>query len=304
MLNISFLLLLLVATAPVLPQTVPPRSVVINEILFNPKGSSSDYVELYNRSDSLVDLSRLFLTNRTSSGSYGVLKKLSDTTRYLLPGRYVVFTEDAAGLSQQYFVQNPRAVLEVSSLPAYSNSEGTVALLDSAKNVVDEVHYREDWQYALLADADGVALERIDPEGVSMEKSNWRSAASDVGYGTPSYQNSQYGLFQNRIANIAVTPRIFSPDGDGVDDAATIKYVFTQGSAVANVFIYDATGRQVRHLVKNGTIGTAGIFVWDGLDEKGQRLPIGQYIIYSEVFTLEGKKQHFKNVIVLARRLN
>jgi len=40
------------------------------------------------------------------------------------------------------------------------------------------------------------------------------------------------------------------------------------------------------------------------LDEKGQRLLIGNYIVYTELFNLHGKKKQFKNVAVLARRLN
>jgi len=229
---------------------------------------------------------------------------LSDTTRYLPTKNYVVFIEDAHDLAQHYFVKAPDAVIEISSMPSYPNTEGTVVLMDSAKNVLDEVHYQEDWQFELLADAEGVALERIDPDGTSNKKRNWRSAASDAGYGTPGYQNSQYKLFQNLIATITISPKVFSPDGDGVDDAATIEYNGLEDGAVANLFIYDASGRKVRHLAKNAVLGTSGKFRWDGLDEKGQQLPIGQYIIYTELFTLQGKKQQFKNVIVLARRLN
>lgn len=286
-----------------LAQAVPLHAVVINEILFNPKGSSSDYIEVYNRSDSLIDLHTLFLTNKTSAGAYGVLKKLSDTTRYLAPGGYVVFTEDAAGLARQYFVKVPDAVVEVAALPSYPNVTGTVVLVDTANNVIDEVTYSEDWQFELLADAEGVALERIDPNGVSNSKSNWRSAASDAGYGTPGYQNSNFELFQNLILHLAVAPKIFSPDGDGVNDAATLTYAVSESGFVANVFIYDVSGHQVRHLAKNAVLGTSGKFVWDGLDEKGQRLPVGQYIIYTELFNLQGKKKRFKNVVVLARRL-
>lgn len=176
-------------------QTIPLRHVVINEILFDPKPGSFDYIELYNRRDSLIDISTLALTNRTSSGNYGVLKKLSDTARYLLPGAYVVFTEDAADLALRYFIKAPDAVIEVASLPSYPNAEGTVVLMDTAGNRIDEMPYNEKWHFELLADAEGVALERIDPDRLSNEKNNWRSAASDAGYGTPGYQNSNYKLF-------------------------------------------------------------------------------------------------------------
>ena len=72
---------------------------------------------------------------------------------------------------------------------------------------------------------------------------------------------------------------------------------------MANVFIYNTAGRQVRHLVKGALLGNAGTFTWNGLDENGQPLPIGQYILYTEVFNLQGTRQRFKNIVVLARRL-
>lgn len=304
MIRTAFCLLSVLSTALATAQTPDPRPVVINEILFNPKPAGSDYVELYNRSDSPIDISTLVLTNRTGSGAYGVLKKLWDTTRYLLPGAYVVFTEDAEALARQYFIKNPDAVLAVASLPSYPNTEGTVVLLDTAATRLDEVRYNEDWHVELIDDAEGVALERIDPDVALNDKEAWRSAASDAGYGTPGYQNSQYKLFQNPMLNITITPKIFSPDGDGQDDVATITYTVAESGFVGNVFIYDASGRQVRHLVTNAVLGSAGRFIWNGLDENGQRLPVGRYVIYAEVFNLQGKKQQFKKAIVLASRLN
>jgi hypothetical protein len=38
------------------------------------------------------------------------------------------------------------------------------------------------------------------------------------------------------------------------------------------------------------------------LGEKFQKLPVGIYVIYTEVFNLAGKKKQFKKTIVLARR--
>jgi flagellar hook assembly protein FlgD len=73
---------------------------------------------------------------------------------------------------------------------------------------------------------------------------------------------------------------------------------------VANITIFDAAGRLVRHLVKNNTLGLIGGWNWDGLNEKGAKLSIGTYIIFTELFNLDGKKERFKNTIVLARRLN
>ena len=101
---------------------------------------------------------------------------------------------------------------------------------------------------------------------------------------------------------ITVTPDIVSPDNDGTDDFATISYVFPEPGYVSTITIFDAAGRPVRYLQRNALNGLKGYYRWDGLGEKNQKLPVGIYIIYTEVFNLQGKTKKFKNVIVLARR--
>ena len=286
------------------PADAVAQDVVINEILFNPKPNGSDYVEFYNRSNKVVDASKLFITNRNSSGVLGTLKKLSETPVYIFPGSYIVVTEDATSLATNYVVKDPAAVITVSPLPSLPDNEGTVVLLNAQGAVVDEVHYLDDWHFGLLADDEGVSLERIDPDGPSGTKNNWHSAASTAGFGTPGYQNSQYKRVDTTKSKVEITPTVFSPDNDGFNDIATISFAIDGPGYVANVTIYDAAGRLVRRLVKNETLAEKGSWTWDGLGENGQRLPIGMYIIYSEFFNLQGKKQHFKNTVVLARRLN
>ena len=73
---------------------------------------------------------------------------------------------------------------------------------------------------------------------------------------------------------------------------------------MANITIFDGRGRPVRNLVQNGILGLSGYLNWDGLDEKGKKLPVGTYVIFTEIFNLQGKKERFKNTVVLARRLN
>ena len=115
---------------------------------------------------------------------------------------------------------------------------------------------------------------------------------------------SQYKLSQSINATIEISPKVFSPDNDGRDDIATIQYQITEPGYVANITIFDAAGRPVRNLVRNGTLGLTGYWNWDGLDAKGLKLPVGAYIIFTEIFNLQGKKDTFKNAVVLARKLN
>jgi hypothetical protein len=287
-----------------LPQTPGAHGIVINEILFNPRPNEYDYVELYNRSNKVIDVASLYIANRKDTSATSSLKKLSEEPHYIFPGDYLVITEDASSLQKAYLVKNAAAVLTLSSLPSFPDDKGSIVLLNGEGDVVDEVAYAKDWHFGLIADDDGIALERVDPDAESQNKDNWHSAASTAGYGTPTYKNSQYKLADQVNATIETTPKIFSPDNDGYEDLMTINYQLSETGYVANVLIFDASGRLVRSLVKNGLLGLKGIWKWDGLDEKKQRLPIGSYIIFTELFNLQGKKRQFKNVVVLARRLN
>ncbi len=287
-----------------LPVDAALTEMVINEILFNPKSGASDYVEFYNRSNKIFDANKLYIANRNSSGAINSPKLISTIPYYVFPGDYIVVTEDAVNLPLNYMVQNPDAVFVVSSMPSFPDDQGDVILLNLQGAVVDEVKYKDDWQFALIANPDGVSLERIDPDGASQEATNWHSAASTAGFGTPTYKNSQYKLLQSINATIEVTPKVFSPDNDGRDDIATIQYKTTEPGYVANITIYDANGRPVRNLVKNATLGLQGYWLWDGLDDKKLKLPVGTYIVFTEIFNLNGKKEIFKNVVVLARQLN
>lgn len=276
---------------------------IVNEILFNPRSNGFDYVEFYNNSHKILDASKLFIANRNSSGAISSVKPLNTDPFYIFPGDYIATTEDANSLAINYLVKNPEQILTISSLPSFPDDAGDVVALNFQGAVVDEVAYKADWHFKLIDNAEGVSLERIDPSGPSTDKTNWHSAASTAGYGTPGYKNSQYKLLTAVDAALTVSPKIFSPDNDGRDDIATLQYQVTEPGYVANVTIFDAAGRAVRNLVRNGTLGLKGSWNWDGLGDKGQQLSIGTYIIFTEIFNLQGKKQKFSNTIVLARKL-
>ena len=276
---------------------------IINEILFNPRPNANDFIEFYNNSNKIFDASKLYIANRNSSGAISSIKVLSATPFYIFPGDYLVETEDADNLALQYLVKNPDNVVTISSPPSFSDDEGNVIALNFQGTVVDEVKYKDDWHFKLIDNNEGVSLERIDPAGPSQNETNWHSAASTAGYGTPTYKNSQYRLLNTITAKIDVTPKVFSPDNDGRDDIATIQYEVAEPGFIANIIIYDAGGRLIRNLVRNGTLGLKGYWNWDGLDDKGNKLPVGVYIFFTELFNLQGKKEKFKNTVVLARKL-
>lgn len=286
-----------------IPRETAKQDIIINEILFNPRANANDYVEIYNRSTIIADASKMFIANRNSSSFISSIKQISATPFYIFPGDYIVITTDLASLQLNYLVKNPKNVLTILSMPTFPDDKGFVVLLNGQGEVVDEVNYNKNWHFKLIDNDEGVSLERINPDGPSQDATNWHSAASTAGFGTPTYQNSQYHKTGEAAGTIAVTPAIFSPDNDGRDDVAIIQYKVNEPGFVANIMIYDAGGRQVKNLVKNGSMGISGNWTWDGLDDKNNILPIGTYIIFIELFNLQGKKNQFKKTVVLARPL-
>ncbi len=276
--------------------------IVINEILFNPKSNGTDYVEIYNRSNKIIDLKQTYVANRSTAGAISNIKQLSADNYLFFPQDFIVITEDPAIVKRDFITQNMDAFVTVASMPSYNDDEGDVIILNVQGNITDELKYDEKWHFKLIDNREGVALERIDYNAPTQQESNWHSAATSVGYGTPTYKNSQYRLDLQVQGTITVTPEIVSPDNDGMDDFATIDYSFPSPGYVANITIFDANGRVVRYLQRNALCGIKGNFRWDGLGEKNQKLPVGIYIIFTEVFNLDGKKKRFKNTIVLARR--
>lgn len=279
------------------------NDIIINEILFNPTSDGTDYVEIYNRSNKIINLKTLLLANRSSAGAIANMRALTATDRAMFPGEYLVLSEDEATVKRQFIAKNLSAFLNLSSMPSYSDDKGNVVLTDNGGLVIDELAYDDKWHFALISNSEGVALERIDPNAATQNKDNWHSAAKDVGYGTPGYQNSQFRLDLQVQGDVTAMPEVFSPDNDGTDDFLTITYRFPETGYVMNITVFDASGRPVKALQRNAICSQQGNFRWDGLNDKLQQLPLGPYVIFTEVFNLQGKVKRFKNQVVLARRL-
>lgn len=286
-----------------IPADPVPGEWVINEILFNPKTNAYDYVEFLNHGKRILDASRLFIANRNSSGDISSIKALSTVPFYIFPEEHPVSTSDPLRLTQFYLAKNPDLLLAVDVPPTFPDEEGYVITLNAQGNILDEVHYKEDWHFKLIDNPEGVALERIDPAAPSNESGNWHSAASTAGYGTPSYRNSQYKIQNSIDAIISVSPSLFSPDNDGLDDITSIQYQVAEPGNMASITVFDMAGRPVKYLARNVLLGLSGSWNWDGLNETGKKLPAGNYVVLAELFNLKGQMERIKKLIVLAERL-
>ncbi len=287
-----------------LPEEVAEGDILINEILFDPIAPGVDYVELYNNSDKTFDLSTLLLgviKESFPNPPDTTLKEISTESRMLMPRTYVLLSTNSEIVGQQYDCPTDNFV-QMASFPSYINAGGKALLMGKDGTVVDQMAYCEEMHYPLLKETKGVSLERVSFDLPSMDADNWHSAAERVHFGTPGYENSMNQMDKPSDEVVSISPEVFSPDGDGFDDACFIHYRFDEAGYTINIYVFNVAGQLVCHLAKGELVGQEGSVLWNGLDNNGNRVPVGVYVVVTEVFSLEGKVKQFKNAAVVATR--
>lgn len=285
----------------VLPQIPEKGDIKINEILFNPVTSGSDYVELYNTSDKYIDLINWSLANHDEDTIDNI--KVIDQHFIMPPMSYAVLTTDSSFQLMEYPFAVPGTFLQMESLPSYNNDSSTV-YLGYLGQIMDKVSYSEEWHFQLLQSDDGVSLERFNFELESNDSANWHSASESVGFGTPGGKNSQSINPGSPEGTISLSSNSFSPDGDGFQDALLITYEVSEPALLGDLEVYDDKGRLVKRLLKDHLLGGNGTIKWDGTNEEGKKASIGPHIIYFSVFNVnEASSNITRKVVTVAGQL-
>ncbi len=287
-----------------IPNEIAEGEILINEILFDPIAPGVDYVELYNNTDKTFDISTLMLgvvKKSFPNPADTTLKEITADSRLFLPHTYVLLSANSEMVGQQYDCPTDNFV-QMASFPSYANAGGTAILMGKDGTVIDAMAFSEKMHYPLLKVTKGVSLERVSFQQPSMNADNWHSAAERVHFGTPGYENSMAQHADDSNDEISITPDIFSPDGDGSEDACFVNYRFDEAGYTMNIYIFNVAGQLVRHLAKGELVGQEGRVIWNGLDGNGNKLPVGVYIVMTEVFNFGGKVKQFKNAVVVGTR--
>ena len=100
------------------------------------------------------------------------------------------------------------------------------------------------------------------------------------------------------IGNLEITPPVFTPNGDGVNDQAEIRFVVFKMNAVEpRVKIYDLSGREVVELEQHFT-STARRFTWSGRDAAGELVEPGIYLCRIDLDAQTGKDTALRTLVV------
>lgn len=282
---------------------LPPDSFCLsmNEIMFNPMPSGCDYVEFVNRSGKCVDLSDVWISNRDEAGTLNEGWRLSVKPLPCLPGSYWLLSVNTDSVCTQNSCNGAPNHIDMNGMPSMPDDAGNVVLLTTS-DIIDEVQYEDDMHFVLMSNAEGVSLEKFNPEMSSVQKESWISASSASGYGTPGYRNSQYHEFiaEEHEEFVFTDNNWLSPDNDGQNDAVCIT-VRPPEPGMVNLTVFDLGGRVVRTLINNRYVGAEEQSIWGGTSDSGNLVKFGKYVVFAEYFSPDGlclKKRFVLSVLM------
>jgi len=276
------------------------QSLVINEMMYEPKSGNAEFVELLNRSNDSIDVSDWKLMDQPSSSGSRAVISLSKTPMIVPPNGYVVVASDSSIFTQFPSLIGRRVV--VGSSLSLNNSGEDIVLVDLTNTQIDSVRYSPSWHLKNIVTS-GRSLERINPSLLTTDPRNWSSSVSPGG-ATPGMQNSIFTSSSAAASALSLSPNPFSPDNDGFEDFLSIGYTLPSNSSRIRVRIFDATGRLVRRLATDDLSPAKGSILWNGLNDNGVKVRIGMYIVlFDALDNFGGVVRSLKDVAVVATKL-
>lgn len=261
---------------------------VISEILFDPYPSSTTFLEIYNRSDQILELGYLQLVKPESNRQYSLPQQ------WMPPHQYYVLTKDASLLKEFYPWLASNQIIEVPY--ADFRQSGETLQLQTSHSIVDALSYEPDWHHPLLEDSEGVSLERISIEGPSDESNNWHSAAASAGYATPGLPNSHSVDLEPDQSNDWM---ILSQDVIQQGEVLLMYYRAPFPGCILTVYVFDIGGRHRATPVNQLQVQSKGWVKWTGTDDLGRSLNPGLYLLLAQMVHPEGVVQTVKRIVGL-----
>jgi hypothetical protein len=286
-----------------LPEPVNTGDILFNELLFNPFPDEPDFIEFYNCSDRIINMSDLLIVSvndELHDTSSVVL--ISSENHCVLPRNYNVITSDKDALLKRFSASDPDNIFEISSLPSMPDDRGHLILYDRYLKKIDEVFYDEKMHYSLLSGNEGISLEKVRTNSISADKTQWHSASELSGWGTPGAPNSVLIEHLESSDKVSLSSTKITPDNDGNEDFLVIDFKLTGIGNVISIEVFDETGGFMKKLTDNLLAGPEASIVWNGTAEDEKLVSTGIYILLITVFDEKGKSERWKRVCTVIRR--
>ena len=274
-----------------------PSSIIINEIMFDPAINNSEFIELFNVSDTAINIGGWSLEDETH-----LSVDLSEINNFIPAGEYFAISSDSLIFNYYDYIDSSKIFIQ-KKMFTLSNESKLIFVKDFWGNVIDSVHYSSKWHNESFQSTKNISLERINPKISTSDKNNWSSCVAEEG-ATPARQNSILTNPESNSKKITIAPNPFSPDNDGFEDFAIITINLASSVSQLRVRIFDDKGRLRRTIADNIPVSFQAKIVFDGRDSEGRLLNIGMYIVLVEASDFRNKTiSTMKKVVVIARKL-
>lgn len=261
-----------------------PESVQFNELMYDPADGYPEYIELHLPGSRYYDLREMAIHVVKEGEPANDPLPLSDHSRLMVPGSYLVVTACVEQLREVYGLPLSGQWVEAEGMKTLDNTGGTLYLTDRAGMVLDRMDYGDRMHAEILTDTRGISLERISGERSGSDVDNWHSAAAIEGYATPGRINSQAISEEETEQVFQIFPGVFSPDNDGYEDLLEMRVSTGEPGWVLSLWITDLQGNLLKKLANNHLVGAQSLYTWDGEYEKGGMVPPGFCVVHATAF--------------------
>lgn len=247
--------------------------ILINEIMYDVSTNNSEYIELYNTSDTLINLKGLKI--------YDGSKKFFQITDnfYIISKGYAVLSMDSIIFNKFEYLKDSSKVFITKTSISLNNDADQVILKNYKDETIDSISYNKFWHNKALNYTKDISLEKKEPTLVSHIQNNWTSSTSSNG-GTPGKINSINQIIDIN-SNLEIEPNTISYSLSK-EIEIKIKYKIDLESCFINIKIFDLSGIEHSNPYNNYFSGKSGILKYNLTNDKGFRLPPAPYILNFE----------------------
>ncbi|MBK8945969.1 MAG: CotH kinase family protein [Ignavibacteriae bacterium] len=221
------------------------NEIVINEINYNSldEFDSGDWIELYNRKDSEIDLSNWYFSDSDTSHKF-----IFPSETKIAPKSFMVLVENDSLFTSKF----PEVENYLGELGFGFNGSGEfMKLVDADEKVVDSLTYDDNLPWPIEADGKGNTLELVDADTDNSIGVSWKASTNN---GTPGKVNSVLvSIEEEKSANLKNEFSLLQNYPNPFNPITIIEYSipFSDIREISNVslVIYDILGKVVKVLV-------------------------------------------------------
>ncbi|MER3328965.1 MAG: lamin tail domain-containing protein, partial [Candidatus Kapaibacterium sp.] len=259
-----------------IPKSTKSGDVLINEIMYDVDDTQFEFIEIYNNSDVDIQISNWYLADELDLKNERYNQIVTNIN--LLPNEYAVIVCDEAVYDKvdESLWGN---ILFTKKKFNLNKTTDNINIYNENKLLIDSVVYLDTWHEDYLSSTKNISLEKIRPNLISSDESNWKSCTNPSG--STILASNSYNNNTSSENNISVTPNPFSPTSS-TKPYVLIEYELPFDNALLDCDIYYPDGNLAFSIAQSKFVSSAGTLSWNGRDNDNKVLPIGPYVVMIE----------------------